>query len=102
MRPMVFIAMAVESKCLILLSRKPKLPIEMDYQTKDDDLTPGDDPLDWNPAVLLQHARRMFELKERIYEKAGTNIKKAQEKDKKYYDRKHADPKVISACLSPV
>lgn len=69
----------------------------MEYQSKDDDSAPeGDDPLDWNPDDLLKHAKTMFQLKERIYEQAGTNIKEAQRKDKMYYDKKHSDPKVVT------
>ena len=81
-----------------MIFRKPKLPIEMEYQGRDnDDLTSeGDEPLDWNPESLLEHAKMMFRLKEKIYKRAGMNIKQAQQKDKIYYDKKHSDPKVTS------
>ena len=32
--------------------------------------------------------------KEKLYEKAGRNIAKAQKKDKEYYDKKHCDSQV--------
>ena len=66
-----------------MILRKLKLPIEMEYQGGDnDDLTAEtDEPLDWNPESLLEHAKVMFRLKEKIYRRAGMNIKQAQEKD---------------------
>ena len=66
-----------------MIFRKLKLPIKMEYQGGDnDDLTSEtDEPLDWNPESLLEHAKVMFRLKEKIYRRAGMNIKQAQEKD---------------------
>ena len=69
----------------------------MEYQPTKEELNPDDgddDSFDWNPDILLRNARTMLTLKEAIHRKAGTNIKRAQEKDKCYYDKKHADPKV--------
>ena len=45
-----------------MILRKPKLLIEMEYQGKDnDDLTSEDeDPLNWNPEILLEHAMMIF------------------------------------------
>lgn len=80
--------------------RKPKLPIEMEYtcQTQDDDETSeGEDTYAWNPEQLLQHAKAMFQLKEKIYQRVKTNIDMAQKKDKFYYDKKHSDPRVLNA-----
>ena len=72
----------------------------MEYQPKGDNSTSeGEDTLDWNSEDMLEHAKMMFQLKEKIYEKAGTNIKKAQEIDTMYYDKKHSDLKVVTAYI---
>ena len=52
------------------------LPIEMEFLAKD----------------RVQQAQKMAELKHKIHAKAKLNIEAAQEKDKKYYDKKHANP----------
>ena len=82
----------------LLSPRKPKLPIEMEFGADDEpiakELAAGD-PAEWDPTKLLEHAEMMTRLKDKIYEKAKVNIDEAQKKDKQYYDRKHADPKVL-------
>ena len=55
--------------------------------------------MEWDPDKLFEHAEMMTALKEKIYEKAKSNIDEAQRKDKFYYDKKHSDPKVF--LLSP-
>ena len=47
-----------------------------------------------DPETLLEHAKKMFELKQSIHQKAATNITEAQRKDKLYYDKKHSDSRV--------
>ena len=37
----------------------------------------------------------MATLKETMIDKAKSNIDKAQEKDKEYYDKKHSDPRDV-------
>ena len=54
-----------------------------------------DDPVNWNTEELLQQVQKMCTLKEKIYQKAERNIKKAQKKYKSLYDTKHLDPKVF-------
>ena len=50
----------------------------------------------------MTHARAVTKLKDDIHSKAKKNIDNAQEKDKIYYDRKHADKRVsrLYHCMS--
>lgn len=90
---------------------KPILPIEVKYQLKNDNEASGcddedddgrgeedndghDDPFNWNPEKVLQHAQSMFNIKKKIQETARKNISEQQKKDKLYYDKKHFDLKV--------
>ena len=59
---------------------------------------------DWDAEEIIQQAQKMQQLKENIKERVKSNIDKAQEKDKLYYDRKHADPRVrkITICQSMI
>ena len=79
--------------------RKPKLPVEMEFENTEDD---DDSPLNtnWDPAEILEHAAKMGELKESIYNKAKKNIDAAQKRDKYYYDRKHSDERVCNPVYS--
>lgn len=47
---------------------------------------------------MLDCAQQMISVKKKIYQKAKDNIDSKQAKDKEYYDRKHADPKVTNSC----
>ncbi len=49
-----------------------------------------------DPDALLTYATKTSKLKDAIHQKANNfiNIDEAQEKDKVYYDRKHADTRV--------
>ena len=83
------------STIVYLLCRKPKLPIEMEFQpTLEEPTFDGEDPLGWNSDQLFEHVKQMVQVKEKVFEKAKKNIDEAQRKDKLYYDQKHADPKV--------
>ena len=55
---------------------------------------------DWDAELLLQHAKMMSKLNEKMFEKAKANIDKAQKNDKEYYDMKHSDPKVCLIDIS--
>lgn len=66
----------------------------MEFKPADSEPAAGDDPVEWDPDKLFEHAEKMTALKEKIYEKAKSNIDEAQRKDKFYYDQKHSDPKV--------
>ena len=68
----------------------------MEYQSKenDDSGSEGNDSCNWNTECVLECAKTMSHLKEKIYETASSNIKRAQEKDKFYYDKKHSNSKV--------
>ena len=52
---------------LLLVFRKPKLPIEMEYQSQDDGMAPSPAPEDdstlCSPADITKRAADMFELK---------------------------------------
>ena len=74
---------------------KPVLPVEMEFLERDRPLQ--DDAVEspeWETHDIVQQAKKMAELKEKIYDKVESNIKNAQRKDKQYYDMKHANPKV--------
>ena len=71
----------------------------MEYQSQDDGTAPSPAPEDdstlCSTVDITKRAAEMFELKERIHDKAINNIHKAQETYKIYYDKKHSDPKVL-------
>ena len=69
--------------------------LELEMQHKSESLSPemGMEP-EWDADTILQHAEAMATLKERMFDKAKSNIDRAQEKDKEYYDKKHSDPRV--------
>ena len=50
---------------------------------------------DWDPDEIVKHAAKVS-IKEKIYQKAGQNITRAQKKDKEYYDKKHSDPRCFT------
>ena len=72
------------------------LPVEMEFLEKERPLAEdiSDTEHEWDTDDIVQQAEKMAELKQKIHAKAKVNIDHAQEKDKMYYDRKHADPKV--------
>ena len=49
---------------------------------------------EWNPDELVHHATKMLQIKKTMTETMMSNIEKAQQKDKFYYDQKHS--RVIS------
>ena len=60
----------------------------------------GEVTTEWDPDELARHATRVTAIKEKLHEKAGTNITVAQKKDKEYYyDKKHCDSQVPS-CIT--
>ena len=71
----------------------------MEFLAKD--RTPKEDDIEteWDTEDIVQQAQKMAELKHKIHAKAKLNIEAAQEKDKKYYDKKHANPKVSTSPL---
>ena len=73
------------------ISRKPVLPAEVQLHKPDTD---DDDVPEWSADDVLECAQTMMTLKKKIHERAKENIDAKQAKDKEYYDRKHADPKV--------
>ena len=77
-------------------SSKAVLPVEMQFSNHACDSSPGE--LEWSADEVLECAQRMIDIKKTIHQKAKANIDVKQVKDKEYYDRKHAHPKVI--CFS--
>ena len=75
------------------ISRKPVLPVEVQLHKSQNDAD-DDDVLEWSADDVLKCAQQMMTLKKKINERAKENIDAKQAKDKEYYDRKHADPKV--------
>ena len=73
------------------------LPIEMEFLAKDRTLREDDIMAEWDTEDIVQQAAKMAKLKHKIHAKAKLNIDAAQEKDKMYYDKKHADPKVCTS-----
>ena len=73
-------------------SRKPKLAIDMEYMPDNQDAFEKE--TDWDAEEIIQQAQEMQQLKENIKERVKSNIGQAQEKNKLYYDRKHANPRV--------
>ena len=91
---------------------KPTLPVEIDFQPKDESWDINDDADDdpfnpkdmdmssddcgghWNSEKMIQHAATMFNIRKQIHKTAIINKSKQQKKDKFYYDKKHSDPKV--------
>ena len=60
-----------------------------------DQISLGDQTsIDWDTDYIVQHAKLMGQIRERISAKAMANITIAQTKDKLYYDQRHADSKV--------
>ena len=51
---------------------------------------------EWNADDIIEEAQKMAKLKQTIHQKAKINIDNKREKDKKYYDQKHADPQVCN------
>ena len=49
---------------------------------------------EWNPDEIVHHATKMIHSKKMITETTMSNIEKAQQKDKFYYDRKHSNEQV--------
>ena len=49
---------------------------------------------EWNPDEIVHHATKMVQIKKMIPETTMSNIEKAQQKDKFYYDRKHSNEQV--------
>ena len=70
--------------------RKPILPIQLELGSQ------GDHELEhsWDIDAILSHAAAVTKLKDAIFKKAKKNIDHAQDKDKMYYDQKHADKRV--------
>ena len=70
--------------------RKPILPIQLELGSQ------GDHELEHSCDVdaILSHAAAVTKLKDAIFKKAKKNIDHAQDKDKMYYDQKHADKRV--------
>ena len=79
-------------------SRKPVLPVEIELRrARSDDISDeNDEELEWSVDDVMDCAQQMISMKKRIYQKAKDNIDSKQAKDKEYYDRKHADPKVTN------
>ena len=75
------------------------LPIEMEFLANDRPLREDDIMAEWDTEDIVKQAEKMAKLKHKIHAKAKLNIDAAQEKDKMYYDKKHADPKVCSSQL---
>ena len=60
-----------------------------------DQVSSGDQTsIDWDTDYIVQHAKLMGQIREKISTKAMANITIAQTKDKLYYDQRHADSKV--------
>ena len=74
--------------------RKPKLPIEMAYQSHEEATALTEGSPTCSSEDITKRAAVMFELKERIHKRAIENIHRAQETYKHYYDKKHSDSKV--------
>ncbi len=77
--------------CMHILTfhRKPVLPIQLELGSGEGELEQS-----WDISAIMSHARAVTKLKDDIHSKAKKNIDNAQEKDKMYYDRKHADKRV--------
>ena len=57
-----------------------------------DHVSSGDQTsIDWDTDYIVQHAKLMGQIREKISAKAMANITIAQTKDKLYYDQRHAD-----------
>ena len=69
------------------------MPVEMQFRKTQCDSSHGE--LEWSAEEVLECAQRMVDIKKKIHQKAKENIDEQQVKDKEYYDRKHADPKVM-------
>ncbi|XP_064389722.1 uncharacterized protein LOC135337662 [Halichondria panicea] len=72
-----------------MFCRKPVLPIQLELGSE------GELEQSWDISAIMTHARAVTKLKDDIHSKAKKNIDNAQEKDKMYYDRKHADKRVF-------
>ena len=66
---------------------------------KDRPLREDDIMAEWDTEDIVQQAKKMAKLKHKIHAKAKLSIDTAQENDKMYYDKKHADPKVCTSQL---
>ncbi|XP_064383224.1 uncharacterized protein LOC135348618 isoform X3 [Halichondria panicea] len=73
----------------LMFCRKPVLPIQLELGSE------GELEQSWDISAIMTHARAVTKLKDDIHSKAKKNIDNAQEKDKMYYDRKHADKRVF-------
>ena len=69
------------------------MPVEVQLHKPQSDAD-DDSVVEWSADDVLECAQNMMTLKKKIHERAKGNINAKQAKDKEYYDRKHADPKV--------
>ena len=67
------------------------LPIEMEFLAKDRTTREDDIMAEWDTADIAWQAEKMAKLKHKIHAKAKLNVEAAQEKDKMYCDKKHAN-----------
>ena len=49
---------------------------------------------EWNPDEIVHHATKMLQIMNLITETTMSNIEKAQQKDKFYFNRKHSNEQV--------
>lgn len=73
--------------------RKAVLPIEIELQKEDHTAEPSDLDTDIDRIVC-----RMTEMRKKLFETAGANIKHAQAKYKEHYDEKRRNPQVYTRC----
>lgn len=84
------ISLLIRLTCLLVLFslRKPILPIELEF------LQENSSPDDTTETDVEGYCKRMVNIKKKIFSKANNNIKKAQARYKRDYDRKHRQKKV--------
>ena len=74
----------------VMFGRKPTMPIDIDMATN----TPEDQLQKYLEAKELSQSQveEMASQRQQLLQQVKANIKQAQDKQKEYYDRKHANP----------
>ena len=79
--------------------RKPVLPIEMEHLNSSADSTSTIESDDMKEKNIDKYCQDVCTLKKQLFLKADQNIKKAQKKYKRDYDKKHCRKKVCISIL---
>lgn len=74
----------------LMYGREPKLPIELKFQNEN-----GEDGAS-EEFTLEEKVQQLLDVREKVRNLALQNIEKAQERQKRNYDKKHDSTKVIN------